>query len=70
MLKFMKDLTTFSIFSSKIKSRKTNLYGGRSINLALSNRGFNALEKALNSKEIVDKVKEAGVKVFSRFIHQ
>lgn len=53
------------IFEQRADMRKTNISAGRSINLALSDRGFLALEKV----GLVDEIKNIGIPMHGRFIH-
>lgn len=57
------------VYERSEDSRKKNIYQGRSINLAMSDRGFLALETATGDKTLVNKVLENGVKMYTRYIH-
>lgn len=56
---------TIKIFEQRADMRKANIAAGRSINLALSDRGFLALEKV----GLVDEIKNIGIPMHGRFIH-
>ncbi|MCH8545237.1 MAG: FAD-dependent monooxygenase [Cryomorphaceae bacterium] len=53
------------VFEKRPDARKTNVYAGRSINLALSDRGIRALEQA----GIVDEVLKTAIPMYGRDIH-
>lgn len=53
------------LFEKRPDARKTNVYAGRSINLALSDRGIRALEQA----GIVDEVLKTAIPMYGREIH-
>src|SRR5688572_1233040 len=55
-----------AIYEKRGDMRSADYVGGRSINLALSHRGFNAL-KAIGLDEEIRKV---GIPMFGRTIHQ
>jgi kynurenine 3-monooxygenase len=55
-----------SIFEKRSDMRKAGYVGGRSINLALSHRGFNSL-RAMGLEEEIRKV---GIPMYGRVIHQ
>jgi kynurenine 3-monooxygenase len=55
-----------SIFEKRSDMRKAGYIGGRSINLALSHRGFNGL-RAMGLEEEIRKV---GIPMYGRIIHQ
>jgi kynurenine 3-monooxygenase len=55
-----------SIFEKRSDMRKAGYLGGRSINLALSHRGFNSL-RAMGLEEEIRKV---GIPMYGRVIHQ
>ncbi len=54
-----------NVFEKRPDLRKAGNYGGRSINLALSDRGFEALKKI----GIVDDVKSVGIPMYGRMLH-
>jgi len=54
-----------SIFERRPDMRKTNIGGGRSINLALSDRGWRALEGI----GIGDDIRKVGIPMFKRVMH-
>lgn len=54
-----------NLFERRPDMRKTNVYQGRSINLALSTRGLNALEKIGLDKEILSDA----IPMFGRMMH-
>ncbi|MES2689799.1 MAG: NAD(P)/FAD-dependent oxidoreductase [Bacteroidota bacterium] len=54
-----------NLFERRADMRKTNVYQGRSINLALSTRGLNALEKIGLDKEILSDA----IPMFGRMMH-
>jgi kynurenine 3-monooxygenase len=49
--------------------RNVQEYQGRSINLAMSDRGFAALRGATGNDDLVNDVLKNGVKMYSRYIH-
>jgi len=53
------------VFESRPDSRKSNIYQGKSINLALSDRGWLALEAV----GIADKIKENAIPMYRRVMH-
>lgn len=53
------------VFEKRSDLRKVNLEGGRSINLALSDRGFKALELA----GVANEIKEISIPLFGRKMH-
>jgi len=53
------------VFERRPDLRKADVIGGRSINLALSNRGFKALEKA----GIADEIREISIPMYGRKMH-
>jgi kynurenine 3-monooxygenase len=55
------------MFEGRKDSRKEDITEGRSINLALSNRAFKALE--VISPKIVDDLHANGIKMFGRYVH-
>ncbi len=55
-----------TIFERRSDMRKAGYVGGRSINLALSHRGFNGL-KALG---LDDEIRKVGIPMYGRIIHQ
>src|SRR5574343_516736 len=55
-----------TMYEKRSDMRKAGYVGGRSINLALSHRGFNAL-KAMGLDEEIRKV---GIPMYGRVIHQ
>jgi kynurenine 3-monooxygenase len=54
-----------TIFERRPDMRKANLYAGRSINLALSDRGWRGLEGV----GIADEIKKIAIPMYGRFIH-
>lgn len=54
-----------NLFERRADMRKTNIYQGRSINLALSTRGLNALEKIGLDKEILSDA----IPMYGRMMH-
>lgn len=54
-----------NIFERRADMRKTTVAAGRSINLALSDRGWRGLEAV----GIADEVKKIGIPMYGRFIH-
>ncbi len=54
-----------SIFERRPDMRKTKIYAGRSINLALSDRGFRGLEGA----GLADEIKKIAIPMYGRQIH-
>jgi len=54
-----------SVFERRPDMRKTNLTAGRSINLALSDRGW----KGLEGVGIADEVRKIAIPMYGRFIH-
>jgi kynurenine 3-monooxygenase len=54
------------IYERRPDMRKTEGYAGRSINLALSDRGFRGLAKA----GIADEIKTIGIPMYGRYLHQ
>ncbi len=55
-----------SIYEKRGDMRKAGYVGGRSINLALSHRGFNAL----NALGLEDEIRKVGIPMYGRVIHQ
>lgn len=53
------------IYERRPDLRKADAYGGRSINLALSDRGFRALEKV----GLADEVRKVGIPMYGRMMH-
>ena len=53
------------VYERRADMRKQELNAGRSINLALSNRGWKALEEA----EIVDEIKSIAIPMYGRIMH-
>lgn len=53
------------IYERRQDARKTNIYAGKSINLALSDRGWRALEKI----GIAEDIKKIAIPMYGRFIH-
>ncbi len=53
------------IYERRPDLRKAGAYGGRSINLALSDRGFRALEKV----GLADEVRKVGIPMYGRMMH-
>lgn len=53
------------IYERRPDLRKADAYGGRSINLALSDRGFRALEKV----GLADEVRAVGIPMYGRMMH-
>ncbi len=53
------------IYERRPDLRKADAYGGRSINLALSDRGFRALEKV----GLADEVRSVGIPMYGRMMH-
>ena len=53
------------VFEARPDLRKADVIGGRSINLALSNRGFKALEKA----GIASEIREMAIPMYGRKMH-
>ncbi len=53
------------VYERRQDARKTNIYAGRSINLALSDRGWRALEKTGISKEVL----KIAIPMFGRQLH-
>lgn len=56
---------SIKVFEQRPDMRKAKIAAGRSINLALSDRGFLALEKV----GLVDEIKSIGIPMHGRFIH-
>lgn len=56
---------TVKIFERRADMRKENMSAGKSINLALSDRGWRGLEKA----GIADDIKKIAIPMYGRFIH-
>src|SRR5690349_12377078 len=56
---------TVSLFERRGDMRKQDVNGGRSINLALSNRGI----KALNEVGLADVIKKTAIPMHGRMIH-
>ena len=54
------------VFERRADMRKENISAGRSINLALSDRGI----KALEAIGIMDAIREISIPMHGRFIHQ
>lgn len=54
-----------NLYEGRPDSRKTSIYQGKSINIALSDRGWRSLERIGN----VDAVKQDAIPMFSRAIH-
>jgi kynurenine 3-monooxygenase len=54
-----------TIFERRPDMRKSNMYAGRSINLALSDRGW----KGLEGVGIADEIKKIAIPMYGRFIH-
>lgn len=54
-----------SIYERRPDMRKTNLMAGRSINLALSDRGWRGLEAV----GIADEIRKIGIPMYGRYIH-
>ena len=53
------------LFESRPDSRKTNIYQGKSINLALSDRGW----KALNAVGLDDEIRQQAIPMYCRIMH-
>ncbi|MCO4799687.1 MAG: FAD-dependent monooxygenase [Colwelliaceae bacterium] len=53
------------LFESRPDSRKTNIYQGKSINLALSDRGW----KALNAVGLDEEIRQQAIPMFCRVMH-
>ncbi|WP_448567877.1 FAD-dependent oxidoreductase [Thalassotalea ganghwensis] len=53
------------LFESRPDSRKTNIYQGKSINLALSDRGW----KALKAVGIEDEIRQQAIPMYCRIMH-
>ncbi|GAA6205118.1 NAD(P)/FAD-dependent oxidoreductase [Thalassotalea sp. SU-HH00458] len=53
------------LFESRPDSRKTNIYQGKSINLALSDRGW----KALNAVGLDDEIRQQAIPMYCRVMH-
>ena len=53
------------VFEARPDMRKTDAYAGRSINLAMSHRGWKAIEMA----GIKDKIDEVAIPMYGRMIH-
>ena len=56
---------TVDIYERRRDPRKADYIGGRSINLALSDRGWKALEKA----GVADAVRETAIPMYRRVMH-
>ncbi len=54
-----------NVYERRPDMRKTDVFAGRSINLALSDRGWKALEKT----GIADEIKKIAIPMYGRFIH-
>ena len=54
-----------NVYERRSDMRKASNYAGRSINLALSDRGW----KALNEIGIADDIKEIAIPMYGRFMH-
>ena len=55
-----------SIFEKRADMRKADYVGGRSINLALSHRGFNGLEAI----GLAEEIRKVGIPMYGRVLHQ
>jgi kynurenine 3-monooxygenase len=56
---------TVNVYERRSDMRKAGYIGGRSINLALSDRGFRALERA----GIADDIRKVGIPMYKRVMH-
>lgn len=63
---FARDGHKVHLFERRSDARKTNIYAGRSINLALSDRGW----KALRGVGLEDKVRQIALPMYHRGLHQ
>ena len=62
---FAKRNYSVKIYDRRSDFRQVDFIGGRSINLALSTRGFTALDKV----DLVDPIKEIGIPMYGRLMH-